>query len=202
MDSSKRSRNIILLIFLAFALVALAVTVKNINLNKTIHVSEGYLNEISPVKFSSPATAIYVANYSAGANNGADCSDAHSTPWFNNAANWGTGSGQIGPGTTVYICGIITSSVKGGVALNIQGSGTASNPITIFFEPGAVLESTGWWGNDANGAGAITISGYNFITIDGGEERNNREHVCRHEWEHLSWRNLQCSTLAQWQDRW
>ena len=53
---------------------------------------------------------IYISQNSSGAGNGADCADALPVSWFNNSANWGGGASQIGPGTTVHVCGTITLS--------------------------------------------------------------------------------------------
>jgi hypothetical protein len=105
---------------------------------------------------------LYISQSGAGANTGLDCADAYPYTFFNSAANWGTNSTQIGPGTTVHLCGIFTGTA-GQTLLNAQGSGTAGNPITIKFEPGANL-SAFYWSN----AGAIVVNGKSFITIDGG----------------------------------
>jgi hypothetical protein len=56
------------------------------------------------------------------------CNSTNSAAWFNNINNWGTNAGQIGSGTTVHICGTITSALA--VPKSV-GTGT----ITIFFEP-------------------------------------------------------------------
>jgi hypothetical protein len=107
----------------------------------------------------SHAADIYVAQNAVGANNGADCADAHSVAWFNTPSSWGTSTGRIGPGTTVHLCGTITYA-KGTVGLTVHGSGTSTNPVTIQFEPNAILQSPA-------GAG-ISINGFNYITVDGG----------------------------------
>src|SRR5512146_1628339 len=86
------------------------------------------------------AKYIYVAQNSAVASSGADCANAHAASWFNSSANWCTGSTQISPGTIVHLCGTFTGSAGAGL-LSVQSSGSAGNPITIFFEPGAVLQS-------------------------------------------------------------
>ena len=86
------------------------------------------------------AANIYIAQSAVGAADGADCNDAYAYTFFNTASNWGSGSTQIGPGTTVYLCGTITVPVNT-AGLVVHGSGTSSNPITIFFEPNAILQS-------------------------------------------------------------
>lgn len=103
----------------------------------------------------------YIAQTTAGEGTGNDCADALPVSWVNTAGNWGGGSGQIGPGDTLDLCGTIGSEI------NVQGSGTAGNPITIFFEPNAEMSApnwpTQWWGG-----GAITIEQQNYITVNGG----------------------------------
>ena len=101
-------------------------------------------------------TNFYIASSTMGSGSGADCNDAEPVSWFNDASNWGTGVGQIGPGTTMHLCGNITTN------LVAQGSGTSGNPITIFFEPGATMSKPAWSGN------IIQVDGLSYITIDGG----------------------------------
>src|SRR5215472_17868238 len=60
--------------------------------------------------------------------------------FFNNAANWGTGPGQIGPGTTVHLCGTFSAPIGTNI-LTAQGSGASGNPVTILFESGTVMTS-------------------------------------------------------------
>jgi hypothetical protein len=107
------------------------------------------------------ASNIYVAQNSSGSANGADCADAKPVSFFNSSGNWGSGSAQIGPGTTVHLCGTFTGAA-GSTMLTIQGSGSSGNPITILFESGAQLNAP-YWGN-----GAIYCNGPSFITVDGG----------------------------------
>jgi len=104
---------------------------------------------------------IYIAQNSAGASNGAGCADAYPVTWFNNSANWGNGSNQIGPGKTVHLCGTITTE------LTFQGSGSSGSPIDLLFETGASVQISP--GEDANGA--IGLGSNNFIVIDGGAGR-------------------------------
>ena len=106
------------------------------------------------------ATNIYLAQSATGAANGADCADAYAYGFFNNSANWGSGAGQIGPGTTMHLCGTITGTV-GQTGLTFQGSGASGNPVTLLFESGANLTSPVW-------GTAITINGKSHIVINGG----------------------------------
>ena len=118
------------------------------------------------------ASDIYLAQNAQGANTGADCADAHAYTFFNSSANWGSGGGQIGPGTTVHLCGTINGSA-GSNGLTFQGSGASGNPVILKFEQGAVLQAPEW-GPNSNGAlaGAIVISGQSHIVIDGGGTGN------------------------------
>ncbi len=104
---------------------------------------------------------IYIGQTDIGSATGTDCSNTHSTTWFNAPSNWGTTAGKIGPGTTVHLCGTLFSS------LTIQGSGTAGNPITILFEPNAKMSAPYW-----PSYGAIMVLDWSnvrrYITIDGG----------------------------------
>jgi hypothetical protein len=108
------------------------------------------------------AKDIYIGQNSSGAANGSDCNDAYAYAFFNNSANWGSGATQIGPGTNVHLCGTFTGAV-GQTLLIAPGSGASGNPVTIVFEPGAVLTSPQW-----PATGAIVINGQSWITIDGG----------------------------------
>src|SRR6202040_1977163 len=63
----------------------------------------------SPVA-AAAASGIFIAQNAAGAANGADCADAYAYAFFNNSANWGSGANQIGPGTTIHLCGTFSMS--------------------------------------------------------------------------------------------
>jgi hypothetical protein len=92
-----------------------------------------------------------------------NCStNPHSPAWFNSSANWGTGASQIGPGTTVHLCGTFTGG-SNSTLLSAQAKGTAGHPITILFESGAVLQAPYFSYN-----GGINIDNKSFIVIDGG----------------------------------
>jgi len=104
------------------------------------------------------ASKVYIAQNAAGGDTGADCANAHSVFWFDTRSNWGSLTGSIGPGTTVHLCGTISS------ALTIRGSGSNGRPITILFENSAIMSAPNW---GAKGS-AITSKGNSYITIDGG----------------------------------
>ena len=115
--------------------------------------------------FALPAAAkdFYIAQTPAGNQSGLNgCGNAATVAWFNNASSWGLGTLQIGPGTTVHLCGTFTGT-PGQQLLTVRANGTAASPITIKFETGAKLAAPYWsW------SGAINVSGRSFITIDGG----------------------------------
>src|SRR5271157_1591702 len=73
---------------------------------------------------------IYVAQSASGSANGSTCANAYAYTFFNNGGNWGSGSSQIGPGTTVHLCGTITGSA-GATILTFLGNGSNGNPITL-----------------------------------------------------------------------
>jgi Right handed beta helix region len=109
------------------------------------------------------ANTLYIAQAATGAADGSSCANAHNIAFFNNGASWGAGPSQIGPGTTVHLCGTITQGV-GNTALTFQGSGTSGSPITLLFESGAVLTSPAW----SSSTGAISCNSQSFLVIDGG----------------------------------
>src|SRR2546423_12326346 len=112
-----------------------------------------------------PASAkvFYVAQNSSRTTGGTTgCGEALSVAWFNNSASWGAASHQIGPGTTVYLCGTFRGT-PGQQLLKVHGSGQSGNPITIKFESGANLSAPYW-----SSTGAINADHVNYITIDGG----------------------------------
>lgn len=117
---------------------------------------------ISVTALFSSANDIYIAQTAAGGNTGADCADAYALTFFNNSANWGSGSNKIGPGTTVHLCGTFSAPAGANNYLTFQAGGNSANPITLLFEDGAVLTATYW------GGAAITSDGNNWIVVNGG----------------------------------
>lgn len=104
------------------------------------------------------ANHVYIGQNAVGAANGADCADAYGAALFNASRNWGPAANQIGPGTTVHLCGTITT------ALTARGSGVSGNPITILFDSAShgrismpAIPSTG----------AIVLKKLSHITVDG-----------------------------------
>jgi hypothetical protein len=106
------------------------------------------------------ATNIYITQSGSASGN---CTTNVQTPaFFNNSSNWGAGSSQIGPGTTVLVCGTFTGSV-GATEFTFQGGGTIGNPVKLLFDTGAQLTAPYWSAN-----GAISCSNRSYIVVDGG----------------------------------
>jgi hypothetical protein len=76
----------------------------------------------------SSANDVFVSQTPKGSGSGADCADALAVSYFNSSSNWtsSTATGtKIGPGTTVHLCGTITTN------LTFQGSGSSGNPVVL-----------------------------------------------------------------------
>ncbi len=69
---------------------------------------------VAPSLTFASAADIYLADSARGTVDGSSCANARAWTYFNSAGNWGSGSTQIGPGTTVHLCGTITASAGGG----------------------------------------------------------------------------------------
>jgi hypothetical protein len=100
-------------------------------------------------------TTVYVGQSTAGGGDGSSCANQLPVSFFNSGANWGNGASQIGPGTTVHLCGNITT------AMVAQGNGSASSPVTVVWESGASL-------NVCNTIGAFQMSGSSYFVLDLG----------------------------------
>ena len=100
---------------------------------------------------------IYLAQSAAGSGSGADCNDAKAVSFFNSGSNWGSGSGKIGPGVTVDLCGTISTP------LVAQGSGSSGNPVTVYWEPNASLSEA-----VCPSSGCFDTNGQKYLTLNGG----------------------------------
>ena len=109
---------------------------------------------------SSFAKDVYVAQSGSGSQSGTDGSSAYALAWLNSPANWNNinNAAAVLPGDTVHLVGRFTS------VLTLQGSGTAGNPITLYFEPGANFTAPCWHKD----SGAIDPNNKSYIVIDGG----------------------------------
>ena len=104
------------------------------------------------------ATNIYITPNGSPQGN---CATSVQTPlFFNTSSNWGSGSGQIGPGTTVLFCGVFTDAVNG-TLLTAQGSGASGNQITLKFDTNTV------WQSPAEATFLVLDQQSHFI-VDGG----------------------------------
>src|SRR6267142_3198557 len=108
------------------------------------------------------AKDFYIAAKQAGTGSGTGCSTAKPYTWFNTASSWGTAASQIGPATTVHLCGTFVGA-PGQRLLIVGGNGNSTSPITIKFETNAVLAAPYW-----SSIGAIYMDGRSYIVIDGG----------------------------------
>lgn len=113
-------------------------------------------SETVTVSNSAPTADVYVAQTSAGANDGTSCANAKAYTFFNDASQWGAGK-TIAPGKTVGLCGTITTS------LIAQGSGSAGAPITILWGSGAKLSQPA-----CPPTGCFNTNSQTYLTLDGG----------------------------------
>jgi hypothetical protein len=110
---------------------------------------------------SQATTNIYFAHTAQGANNGADCADAYA---YNDGSNGINASANWVAGNTLHLCGTITVGAGNNI-VTAHGSGSSGSPITVKFEPGAILQAP-YFGT--GGSAGIYLSGHNYITVDGG----------------------------------
>jgi len=110
------------------------------------------------------ANDVYIAQNAGGSANGSSCANAYAVGYFNTPGNWTSGTPsatQIGPGTTLHLCGTFNAPAGASGYLQFQGGGTSGNPITLVAEPGTLIQAP-YWGQN----GAIT-SRYGYVVIDG-----------------------------------
>ena len=103
-----------------------------------------------------PYVNLYLAQSAAGTQDGSGCGNAIAVSFFNTLANWGDGTNQIDQGTTVHLCGTITT------ALAFQTGGASGSPVTLIFESGAVMTSAAW------NTTAISGGGFSWLVLDFG----------------------------------
>lgn len=127
----------------------------------------GFILTVSAGSAFGSATNIYITQ--TGSSSGNCTTNVQTLAFFNSASNWGSGESQIGPGTTVLLCGTFTLSA-GSTGLSVQGSGASGNPVVLKFDTNASLQAPYFSTNDGSSptSGAITISGRNYVLIDGG----------------------------------
>lgn len=109
--------------------------------------------------------SVYIAQASQGSGNGTSCGNAEAVSYFNTAGNWSaTPTGiQIGPDTTVHLCGTFTGT-SNTTMLTFQGSGSSGHPIIIESDPMNCADLTApYWAVN----GAIYTNTKDFLVIDG-----------------------------------
>jgi hypothetical protein len=111
---------------------------------------------------SAQASNVYITQ--SGSGSGVCTTGVQPVSFFNNSANWGSGSGQIGPGTTVHLCGTFNAPAGADGYLQFQGSGTSGNPITLLWEKGAIVQAPYFSFNHAG----LDINWKSWIVVDGG----------------------------------
>ena len=102
---------------------------------------------------------IYISQNITGSGNASDCADSESVAWLATSGNWGGGAGHIGSGTTIHLCGTISTGI------NFLGSGTTGSPITLKFEPGAEMSAPVF-------PTAVNVNGQSYIVINGCTNSN------------------------------
>lgn len=102
---------------------------------------------------------VYVAQTSAGADDGSSCAAAR--------AKSSLIAGDWAGDTTIHLCGTITGTA-GQTAITALGSGTSGHPVTVIFDSATFgrLDNSAYWGGATSGA--ITLNGQSWITVDLG----------------------------------
>jgi hypothetical protein len=111
----------------------------------------------------SAANNFYIAQSSAGTNDGLSCANAHAASWFNNSSNWGTGTAQIKAGAVVHLCGAVSTDLK------FQKSGASASYITVdgtgaTYNGSFNTNSVSWWKVE----NVTFTGGKDMISIVGG----------------------------------
>ena len=121
---------------------------------------------------SASVTDFWITQNGAGSANGsslanaATCGGASQSTCsvFNNASNWGTGSGHIGPGTTIHVSGTFTAAANACNYMTFQAGGSSGSPITLLMDSTTVITAPTW----GEGCAAISSTGNSYLTINGG----------------------------------
>ena len=128
----------------------------------TAHNSSGAASASSPQTSvvrgggsGTPTVNYFVAQSAAGSGNGSSCANAGAVSTLSGSTHWTAGN-------VIGLCGTITSPILAG------GSGTASNPITVYWEPGATMSSPDWGGSAEAPGAAFNTDGNHYLTLNGG----------------------------------
>ena len=124
-----------------------------------------------PVSYGS-ASDVWVTQAGAGSRDGSSLENAASIVFIQSSSNCGSGSKQIGPGTTIHLSGNFTYPVGTNAAIVPACSGAAGNPVVITTDPGTrpvVISSPKFsYGNSSTPCCAISLHGLSYVTVDGG----------------------------------
>ncbi len=104
---------------------------------------------------SADSGAYYIGQVATGTGDGSSCANGLAVTFFNTSSNWGSGTGEIGPGATVNLCGTITTQ------MTVQGSGSSGSPITIQWQSGTSLSV-------CSTTAALVIENLSYLIIDLG----------------------------------
>ena len=107
------------------------------------------------------AADLYFSPTAVGGNTGTSCANAYAYNDSTNGIN-GTGTASWVAGNVLHLCGGTWSGANGQQWVSSHGVGSNGDPITIKFEPDAILSAPYHSVN-----GAIDI-GNNYVTVDGG----------------------------------
>ena len=113
------------------------------------------------IPHSAYGTTRYIAQSAGSFSGGTACNGqpAVTPATFNGVTN--------SPGDVNYICGTITGGA-GSQLLTPKGNGTASSPVKIVFDTGAILQAPYFAPNPNGGCGgAICLYGLSYYTVDG-----------------------------------
>jgi hypothetical protein len=105
------------------------------------------------------AEDLYVSQGGAGASNASNCANAWSLATLNTSGNWGVGASKVSAGDTVRLCGTFSSQ------LQILGSGTSGNVITITAESGSTFSTTHWTSAAIRAAANVSYIRLTGLTI-------------------------------------
>ena len=106
----------------------------------------------------------YYANTQQGLSNGQSCNDAYA---WNDAVNgWGQNAPETA-GNTIHICGTITGNANS-TMLSAVNSGSGGSPITVVWEPNAMLQAPYFQGSRTTPTCGITTNGKNYWVFNGG----------------------------------
>jgi hypothetical protein len=113
------------------------------------------------------ATNVYVSQNGGTFSGGSACNGQTtiSLATLNSSSSWGGGASQIGPGTTVYLCGTLTGAANSTV-VGIQSGGTSGSPVTLLWDTGAIVTAPVCPG--ISSGGCVDIEGNAFVTLNGG----------------------------------